>query len=270
MKPIRQTQRPSLRNPKVSLARAISKQGFFSRTKAQSYILEGRVRVNGSISQDPERRIDFRLDRIEIDGQPLISGKKIYILLNKPRGFVVTTSDEKGRPTVYDCLREEKFPWVAPVGRLDKASEGLLLFTNDTRWAARVLDPKTHLERTYHVQISQVASQDLIRQIREGTTTADGDFLSVREARILRHGTRNSWLEIILDEGKNRHIRRLLAAFGVEVLRLVRVAMGPLILGKLTKGAYRHLTKEEVDSLILFPKGFAAESPVFQKPACKS
>jgi 23S rRNA pseudouridine2605 synthase len=254
VKPVRDTGRLSHRNPKVSLARAISKQGFCSRTKAQSLILEGRVRVNGSISRDPERRVDFDLDRIEMDDLPISSKKKIYILLNKPRGLVVTTSDEQGRATVYSCFRAEKFPWIAPVGRLDKASEGLLLFTNDTRWAARILDPETHLEKVYHVQINQLAKEDLIRQIREGTTTADGDFLSAREAKILRRGARNCWLEIILDEGKNRHIRRLLAAHGVDVLRLVRVAIGPLILGKLAKGAYQHLTKEEVEGLFSFPR----------------
>ena len=258
MKPVRQTRRPPHRSPKVSLTRAISKRGFCSRAKAQIYILRGRVRVNGSISQDPERRVDFNLDRIEVDNLPISTEKKIYILLNKPRGFVVTTSDEKGRPTVYDRLKEEKFPWIAPVGRLDKASEGLLLFTNDTRWAAKILDPEAHLEKTYHVQINQLANEDLIRQIRVGTTTEDGDSLTAREARILRRGTRNCWLEIILDEGKNRQIRRLLAALGVEVLRLVRVAIGPLTLGKLAKGAYRHLTKEEIDALTSFSKRFTA------------
>jgi 23S rRNA pseudouridine2605 synthase len=240
--------------PRISLTRAISKLGFCSRTKAQGYILEGRVRVNGSFSRDSENRVDLNLDRIEIDDLPISHGEKVYLMLNKPRGLVVTTSDEKGRDTVYACLRQEKLPWLAPVGRLDKASEGLLLFTNDTRWAAKILDPETHLEKTYHIQVNKFADEELIVQMMKGVTTEEGDFLAVKKARVLRRGSRNCWLEIILDEGKNRHLRRLLTALGMEVLRLVRVAIGPLTLGELPKGTYRALTKEEIDQLNSFPK----------------
>jgi 23S rRNA pseudouridine2605 synthase len=132
---------------------------------------------------------------------------------------------------------------------LDKASEGLLLFTNDTRWAAKILDPQRHLEKTYHVQIDRVADENLIRQIAEGKNTEEGDFLSVKQVKVLRWGTRTCWLEIILDEGKNRQIRRLLSALGVGVLRLMRVAIGPIRLGNLPKGAHRRLTGKEIESL---------------------
>ena len=170
-------------------------------------------------------------------------------MLNKPRGLVTTASDEKGRETVYSCLRKEKFPWLAPVGRLDKASEGLLLFTNDSRWGANILDPQSHLEKSYHVQIDRVADENLIRQITRGVKTEDGDFLSVKRAKILRRGVRTCWLEIILDEGKNRHIRRLFSALEIKVLRLMRVAIGLLQLGTLNKGAYRRLAKHEIESM---------------------
>lgn len=200
----------------------------------------------------------MNLDRIEVEGFPLLPTPKIYIMLNKPRGVVVTTSDEKGRDTVYSRFREENLPWMAPVGRLDKASEGLLLFTNDTRWAARIIDPEAQVEKVYHVQINRLAHEELVHQLREGTTTADGDFLSARKAKFLRQGTHNCWLEIILDEGKNRHIRRLLAALGVEVVRLVRVGIGPLILGNLPKGSYRRLTGDEVRALASFSKRFSS------------
>ena len=116
-------------------------------------------------------------------------------------------------------------------GALDQASEGLLLFTNDNAWAARITAPETHLDKTYHVQINALADESLARRMVEGVRTAEGDFLAAKRARLLRQGTRNSWLEIVLDEGKNRHLRRLLAALGFEVLRLMRIAIGPLELG---------------------------------------
>jgi 23S rRNA pseudouridine2605 synthase len=157
---------------------------------------------------------------------------------------VTTASDEKARQTVYAFLGPDS-TWVAPVGRLDKASEGLLLLTNDSEWASRVLAPATDLDKTYHVQIGRVADQKLLAAIARGVRTENGEFLRARSVRILRSGERNSWLEIVLDEGKNRHIRRMLQGLGVEVVRLVRVAMGPLILGQLPKGATRPLTAAE-------------------------
>ncbi len=237
-------------NPRrVSLARALSKLGFCSRKRAQTLILEGKVRINHSICRDPEFRVDLNRDHIEADGHKLSSAGKVYLMLNKPRGLVTTASDEKGRETVYSCLRKEELPWLAPVGRLDKASEGLLLFTNDTRWAASILDPESRIDKTYHVKIDRLADESLIRQIAEGTNTEEGDFLSVKQVRVLRCGTHTCWLEIILDQGKNRHIRRLLSTLGIGVLRLIRVAIGPLELGKLSKGAYRRLTEKEIESL---------------------
>ena len=169
-------------------------------------------------------------------------------MLNKPRGVVTTAADEKGRKTVYDGL-DKDLPWAAPVGRLDKASEGLLLLTNDSEWAARVLAPETHLDKTYHVQVASVADEKLVAAISKGVRAPEGDLLRVKSARILRGGTKNTWLEIVLDEGKNRHIRRMLAAFDVEVLRLVRVAIGPLVLGPLPKRAWRSLTPDEKAAL---------------------
>ena len=168
-------------------------------------------------------------------------------MMNKPRGLVTTASDEKGRDTVYSILEKsgQALPWVAPVGRLDKASEGLLLLTNDSEWAAAVAAPESHLEKTYHVQINRVADDQLLRSILRGVKTEAGDILRTTACQLLRSGEKNSWLEIRLDEGKNRHIRRMLATLGIEVLRLVRVAIGPLQLGTLAKGSYRPLTESE-------------------------
>ncbi len=200
------------------------------------------------LRRDPETSVRLGKDRIEIDGQPLPRPSKSISLLNKPRGIVTTASDEKGRDTVYKFLGAD-LPWVAPVGRLDKASEGLLLLTNDSEWAARITAPETHLDKTYHVQIAKIADAALIETVKNGIRTKDGDLLRVKDASLLRQGERNSWLEIILDEGKNRHIRRMMEALGIEVLRLIRVAIGPLALGDLPKSAVRALTPEEKLSL---------------------
>jgi 23S rRNA pseudouridine2605 synthase len=173
--------------------------------------------------------------------------------MNKPRGVVTTAADEKGRQTVYDFLpeafREKGRQWLAPVGRLDKASEGLLLFTNDSEWSSRLLAPETHLDKTYHVQINVVANQKILEKLEQGIAQESGETLRAKGVRILREGKRNSWLEIVLDEGKNRHIRRMLKPLGIEVLRLIRVSIGPLDLGNLPKGATRVLTEAEKNNL---------------------
>ncbi|HKW34335.1 MAG TPA: pseudouridine synthase [Candidatus Acidoferrum sp.] len=233
---------------KVGLARALSKLGHCSRSQAAELIRAGHVKLNGAVRRDPETPTHPGKDRIQLDEAPLAASEKIYLMLNKPRGVVTTALDEKGRETVYAYL-PKNLPWLAPVGRLDKASEGLLLLTNDSEWAARITAPETHLDKTYHVQIDAFAELGLLLNLREGLRTEDGGFLRVKDARNLRHGKRNSWLEIILDEGKNRQIRRLLDHFHLEVLRLVRVAIGPLALGDLQKGASRVLTVEEKKAL---------------------
>ncbi len=170
-------------------------------------------------------------------------------MLNKPRGLVSTTRDERGRNTVYACLNDPALPWLSPVGRLDKASEGLLLFSNDTAWSHAILDPARHLDKIYHVQLNRIADDTLLAALTAGVRDGAGDHLSAKRATRLRSGQKNSWIEIVLDEGQNRQIRRLLGALDVDVLRLVRVAIGPLQLGDLPKGASRRLSDEEVRAL---------------------
>jgi 23S rRNA pseudouridine2605 synthase len=234
--------------------------GYCSRSQAAVLIRAGRVTLNERVVRDPERPARMPQDRIEVDGLPLDKQPAIYLIMNKPRGVVTTASDEKGRETVYDLL-EPGLPWVGPVGRLDKASEGLLLLANDPEWAAKVNEPASHLDKKYHVQVDCVADDDLLARITRGCAvegdSVDGSFLErntgehlrAKGARLLRHGDKNSWLEITLDEGKNRQIRRLLEAQGVRVLRLVRVSIGPLKLGDLKKGSVRPLTEEEKEEI---------------------
>jgi 23S rRNA pseudouridine2605 synthase len=232
---------------KIGLARALSKLGYCSRSRASELIRTGHVCLNGSVRRDPESPVRLEQDRISVDGAAVEEQRKIYLMMNKPRGLVTTASDEKGRDTVYTLLRknDEAIRWVAPVGRLDKASEGLLLLTNDSEWGARVAAPGTHLEKTYHVQIATIADESLMTSLQKGVQADDGDLLRATRVSLLRTGEKNCWLEIVLDEGKNRQIRRMLAALNVAVLRLVRVAIGPLQLGELAKGSYRALTPEE-------------------------
>ena len=230
------------------VARVISKLGMGSRTQAAQWVREGRVRVNGRVALDPELPVRQGVDRIAVDGRESAPAARVVLMLNKPRGLVTTVRDEKGRATVYGCFAGADLPWVAPVGRLDKASEGLLLFSNEPEWAARITDPDSGPPKTYHVQIDRLPEAALLARIERGAVV-DGEPLMVRSVRTLRSGDKNAWLEIALDEGRNRHIRRLLEAFDVSVLRLVRVAIGPVSLGELAKGRWRMLIRKEIDSL---------------------
>lgn len=234
--------------PRHGLARALSKLGICSRTQAAQWILAGRVSVDGRVVRNPEHPVVRDRQRILIDGVDIGASARVYVMLNKPRGLVTTARDEQGRDTVYRCLDDAALPWLAPVGRLDKASEGLLLLCNDPEWAARITDPATGPSKTYHVQIDTCPDEVQIASLIRGVEV-EGEWLRASAVQLLRSGEKNAWLEIILDEGRNRQIRRLLAAFDIGVRRLLRVAIGPLALGDLGKGQWRHLTAEEVAAL---------------------
>ncbi|UGB26027.1 pseudouridine synthase [Methylorubrum sp. B1-46] len=211
---------------------------------AEALIESGRVRVDGRVVRNAGVRVDPQRAAICVDGRRLVSAAKVYLLLNKPRGLLTTYGDPQGRKTVYDCLAGHDLPFLAPVGRLDCASEGLLLMTNDTRWAHRLLDPASNVDKVYHVQIDCRPDEALLSSLREGAVD-DGERLTAKSVAPLRVGERNAWLEVVLSEGRNRQIRRLMALNGVGVLRLVRVAVAGLRLGDVRKGAFRHLTDAE-------------------------
>ena len=233
---------------RIGLARALSKAGVCSRSQAGRLIREGRVRLNGAVKRDAEAPVNLNRDRIEVDREPIGKADAIYLMLNKPRGIVTTRADERGRNTVYSLLGEG-VPWLAPVGRLDKASEGLLLFSNDSEWAARITAPESHVQKVYHVQVDSQVEESVIDRMKRGVRAEGGDFLRVTDVQILRRGERNCWLSIVLSEGKNRHVRRLIEALGIGVRRLVRVSIGPLELGDLPKGQNRPLTADEKHAL---------------------
>jgi 23S rRNA pseudouridine2605 synthase len=220
-----------------------------SRTQAAEWIRAGRVRVDGRVVRDPEFPTIAGRHRIAVDDRDLDAAPdRHYLMLNKPRGLVTTARDEQGRDTVYRCFDGAGLPWIAPVGRLDKASEGLLLFSNDPAWAARIADPATGPDKTYHVQVDRIPDAAMLASLCEGIQD-DGETLRAKSATLLRSGERNAWLEIVLDAGRNRQIRRMLAAQDIGVLRLLRVSIGSLVLGDLAKGAWRPLTEEELRRL---------------------
>jgi len=220
-----------------------------SRTQAAEWIRAGRVAVDGRVVRDPEFPTIAGRHRIAVDGRDIDAApERHYLVLNKPRGLVTTARDEQGRDTVYRCFDGAGLPWVAPVGRLDKASEGLLLFSNDSEWAARIGDPATGPDKTYHVQVDRIPDAAQLAALKAGFVD-DGEFLRAKSATLLRSGERNAWMEIVLDAGRNRQIRRMLNAQDTNVLRLIRVSIGPLALGELAKGAWRPLTEEELRRL---------------------
>ena len=235
--------------PRYGLARVLSKRGLCSRSEAERWICDGRVRLDGRTIRDPEHPVDLQRAGIEVDGIEAAAVMHRYLVLNKPRGLVTTLRDEQGRDTVYRCFDGADIGFTAPVGRLDKASEGLLLFSNDPQWAARITDPASGPDKTYHVQVDCIPDASQLRAMREGIIDGEGVALHAKSASLLRAGEKNAWLEIVLDEGRNRQIRRLLAALDIGVLRLVRVAIGSLQLGELPKGQWRELTAGEVAAL---------------------
>ena len=243
------------RTRRGGLARALSKLGHCSRSQAAVLIREGLVKLNGRVRRDPETPVDLDSDKIVVGERAVLAREFVYLVLNKPRGVVTTASDEKGRETVYAYL-DKDLPWVAPVGRLDKASEGLLLLTNDSEWAGRILAPECHVEKLYHVQIRS-SDPDVVAKALSAGIRSEGEFLRARRVAVLRRGRSNAWLEIGLEEGKNRQIRRMVDGCGAEVLRLVRVAIGRVELGTLAKGKARRLTAVEKAAL----DGVAADGP---------
>ena len=235
------------------VARVISKRGFCSRSIAENLVREGRVSLRGKIVRDPDTPA-YENDEIAVDGKSVTTSTFVYFAMNKPRGVVTTANDEKGRTTVMDIFREQyskmfpgkAMPHIAPVGRLDAASEGLLLFTNDTKWADDVLSSADHL-KIYRVQVAGKPSTAELEQMEKGFNVSprvfgeSEEFMHAERATFHSEGEKNCWLEITLSEGKNREIRRMLAHLGYEVMRLVRIQFDKYTLGDLKPGEIREI-----------------------------
>ena len=230
-----------------TLDRVLSKAGAGSRTEARSWIGGGRVSVNGRVIRTPDQWIDAARDRVLLDGKPLQQVRRRYVLLYKPKGYLTTYRDPQGRPTVYDLLTGVN-EFVGTVGRLDLDSSGLLLLTNDNEMSEWLTNPDHHVAKRYLVKASTLLSEDQLHQLRTGVALSDG-VTRPAEVKILRSSAKYSFIEIVLSEGRNRQVRRMLEAIGSKVLKLVRVSLGPITLENLRIGEWRDLSPSEIASL---------------------
>ena len=229
------------------LQKIIAQAGLASRRQAEQWLQDGRVRVNGRQVTLGDKA-DPGVDQIEVDGRPLPKAeKKLYLLLNKPLGFVTTLKDPQGRPTIRRFLNgvDQR---VYPVGRLDVNSEGLLLLTNDGWLTQHLLHPRHQVSKTYRVKISGRISPEACKQLEEGVALEDG-LTAPAVVRNVHYSARNSWFDLEIREGRNRQVRRMCRQVGFEVSALKRIRIGPLELGDLGKGQCRYLTSKEIQQL---------------------
>jgi len=239
--------REKKKRPLKTLERVISKAGLGSRTEARHWIAAGRVCVNGRKVQTPDYWVDFARDRVTLDDKPVHAGKKLYLLLYKPKGYLTAYKDPEGRPTVYDLMSVVD-QWVFPVGRLDLDSSGLLVLTNDSQFAEHLTNPVHKVPKTYQVKASTLLTDDQLDLLRRGVTLSDGPTRPAAVKR-LRDTAKYTFLEITITEGRNRQVRRMVDAVGSKVLKLVRTAIGPVRIGDLPIGKHRVLTVEEIRQL---------------------
>jgi len=230
-----------------TLERVLSKAGLGSRTEARKWIGAGRVRVNGKIIRTPDHWVDFERDKVTLDGKPVKPGEKIYLLLYKPKGYITTYKDPQGRPTVYDLIRDVG-QFLGTVGRLDQDTSGLLLLTNDTRFAEQVTNPDYKIPKTYLVKASTLLSDEQLDKLRAGVTLSDGPTQPALVKRV-RDSAKYSFIEITISEGRNRQVRRMIEAVGSKVLKLVRTGIGAIEIGDLPVGKFRELKAGEVKAL---------------------
>lgn len=268
------------------LARILSKLGYCSRSEATGLILLGRVALNGRICRNPDQPAAAERDVIMVDGNVVQQEQKAYLLINKPRGQLITSFDEKTRQTTFSLLASVKSDLhengapglslkrrqtalnqfrlpgqLVPVGRSDQSSEGLLLFTNDHAWADRVMTPTAKVLRTYQIQVSQAVEATVCQRLETGVTN-DGEAMAANKANLMRQSGQQTWLEITMEEGRNRSIRRLLTAFQLGAARLICTAVGPIELGSITKGQWRHLTAKEVAAFYTSPPAAKVPEPI--------
>lgn len=227
----------------------LAEVGVASRRRSEGLIRAGRVRVDGHVVTEMGVQVDPAIHRIEVDGRPLPPPqKKVYLLVHKPRGYISTSFDPQGRPTVLDLV-PSTLGRLYPVGRLDFDSEGLLVLTNDGELALRLTHPRYQQEKEYHVLIVGQPDEETLRHLRRGVTLEDGLAIPAKVESI---GTEHdgAWLRITLHEGRKRQVRRMCEAVGYSVRRLIRVRMGPLELGDLAPGEYRRLKANEINGLL--------------------
>jgi pseudouridine synthase len=230
-----------------TLDRLLSRAGICSRTVARRLIAAGRVQVGGRVCRRSEAWVDAEADAVLLDGRPIRSARRLYLCLNKPKGYLTSFGDPRGRRTIYDLLSGVP-AWVFPVGRLDRDSSGLLLLTNDSDFAERIASPRSGVTKLYRVETAGRISAEQIQALRSEVELDDGPARASRVA-LVGHRGGSSLVEIALDEGRNRQVRRMVRAVGGRVRELRRVAIGPVELGNLPSGELRPLTREELRRL---------------------
>lgn len=232
-----------------TLPKALAKLGNYSRGEADDLIQQGRVTVNQKVVKELNTRVNLITDVVKVDGKTVEHRDKVYIMLNKPSGVITTASDDIRRETVYDYLKDDRMPWVIPVGKLDKASEGLIFLTNDYSWAEKFSTVEPTLEKTYHMKINIVPDEATIEKMKTGVKTDSGDTIAFKDVKINKAAEKFCWLEVVIAGGKDKHIRRLLSALNLNAFRLIKSAVGPVRIGELQKGRYRRLNEVELDTL---------------------
>jgi 23S rRNA pseudouridine2605 synthase len=229
----------------MTLDRALSRFGLASRSVAREAIASGFVKINGRVVRDPDIWVNPQKDAVHVHGNRLRQSRRVYILFYKPKGVITSHGDPVGRKTIYDCLGKN-VPWVLPVGRLDKDTSGLILLTNDTDFANHVTDPGSKIPKTYLVKANTLVGDDQLDRMAAGLQLKRGDWSRPQSVRRIEDRGKYSWLEIVLTEGKNREVRRLLEAEGLKVLKLVRTRIGPCSLEGLQPGKWRDLIRSEL------------------------
>jgi 23S rRNA pseudouridine2605 synthase len=235
----------------IRIQKLLSTAGVSSRRKAEELMAEGRVKVNGKVVTELGTRVNPAKDKVEVDGKAVMQPESfIYLAMNKPPNYISSLSDPEGRPIITDLL-PRKMPRVWPVGRLDWDSEGLIILTNDGNLTNLLTHPSHDVPKTYAVKVQGLLANDspVVLNLREGVRLDDGDVTQPAHVEVVRDNGRNTWLEITIHEGKNRQIRRMFEALEHRVMKLRRIAMGPLTIDGIASGTFRSLTHAEVAHL---------------------
>jgi len=238
------------------IQKILAKAGVASRREAERMMVEGRVTVNGKVIETLGFKADPSKDHIKVDGKRLTPFEpKVILLLNKPRGYLSTVKDPKGRPTIMDLLKNMKWR-IYPVGRLDFDAEGLLLLTNDGDLAHLLSHPRFSIPKTYLVKVTGVPEEKKLEKLKRGVILEDGEAKAV-SCSLIRQREKNSWVRVVVTEGRNHLVKRMFSTIGHPVLKLKRIEYGPIQLGDLPFGQIRILTSEEVEKL----KRISSETP---------
>lgn len=232
----------------MRLQKLLSRAGIASRRKAEELMTEGRVKVNGKVCKELGTKVDPATDKVEVDGKVVsLPQSHIYVLLNKPRGYITSLDDEKDRPIVTDLL-PAKMPRIWPAGRLDWDSEGLLLMTDDGDLTHALTHPSHHVPKGYAVKVKGKIDDEspVVARLKEGVELDPGEITQPAQVAVRGHTDKHTWIEFVIEEGKNRQIRRMCEAVGLDILRLRRIAMGPLTIDGIGPGEHRSLSSDEV------------------------